>query len=216
MKKLILLILTIITLSAYSQVNTVKNFSNGLIVDGKATFNYDATVTGVLTADSTLIADSLSVISDANFGGNVTITGDLLYNYTHLYADFTGTYTPDVTGGNYLKVTPVFTVGEADNITFAGDTATVTTVGDYFIMVNIGYYGGSNDIYSFAIFKDNSLDRAVSFGGDGTSNPSNAMVMHYFANCAVGTDFSIRIANTVDNDDPTITSIAIFIDKKPE
>ena len=58
-----------------------------------------------------------------------------------------------VTNGN----NDLFTIIDADDLTFDGDTITITIAGDYVIWWSLSFNGGPSDVYHAAVYKNTTI-----------------------------------------------------------
>lgn len=164
----------------------------------------------------------LLICSLASFSQTTAISSDLTYNFIHGYyfADSI-TYTPTCTRWNYSKInTAATTVGEADGITIAGDSITIIKAGDYLFMFSASITGGTGEDYHVKLFV-NSVKAATPQGGlrfstDGNSNYQSIGWWWYKKSLSVGDRITFHIANLTNNNDPTISSVKVYVEKKPE
>jgi hypothetical protein len=131
------------------------------------------------------------------------------------------TYTPAVTQNVYTKITPTFTISEADSITIAGDTITIKTGydGDYKLDFSLTMSGANGDDFRVKLYKNNATTGVNGSNHVTTTGATNYVSLSYFwylTDLVAGDDLSFRITNTTDSDDPTITDIKFYIEKKPE
>jgi len=97
----------------------------------------------VIQSDSTVI------------DGNLNVTGQVKYDYKHLVIYTTGAaYTPNVANGVEFKLTPSFSTTENDGFTFAGDSITIITPGDYFIIFSTVLQGANGSDWVFKCRKN--------------------------------------------------------------
>ena len=192
-------------------------------------YNLDVAGTGFFSDDLTLDDNMAFVgagqISTTGNGtmtldvgtGVVRITGDLTFNLVHGYFYYTDkTEAINLTQNVYSKLTNgttnLWTTGNASGITFAGDTATIVTPGDYVVFFNVVSAGaGTNDIYKYILCKN-----GVKVGGAPTAKSTKADGgwTWYLDDLVAGDDISIRVTNTVDNDDITLNDASLYIRKE--
>jgi hypothetical protein len=175
----------------------------------------------LLIGDASLSATPLIYGDFANdtvkINGTFEVTGDVTYNLRHLHAFFADSAVViDITQNTYTTITnatdALWTDDEANEVTFAGDTITVSTAGDYVLHFALDADGsGTNDIYKFKAYKNGV---AVAGGPSAKGTFIHVSWVWYFEDLAVGDDIAIKVTNTVDNDDLTVTNGVIYFRKE--
>jgi hypothetical protein len=152
----------------------------------------------------------------------ISSTGVFQYNFVHgVYSADSVSYTPSITKDLYTKLTPSMSSHESDGITFAGDTLTILTAGDYFINISVVFSGtNANDIWRIKIYKNNiplpsSAGRFV-IRTTGAGTVDNRSYFWYLIGLSVNDNISFRITNQTASRNPTFTDMKIYIEKKPE
>lgn len=155
---------------------------------------------------------------------DVAIGGDLTYEFIHFYAHKEDTaVTPDCPGTDlYTKILPNWRTGwgldENDGLTFGGDSITIITPGDYYMVYSFTMVGNNAVDWKIALFKNNTKIYGVRRTTTGATNYSGGTLPFYFIDLVAGDDISIRVANLTapGTVDPTFTNLNWFIYKIPE
>jgi|WetSurMetagenome_2_1015567.scaffolds.fasta_scaffold207901_2 hypothetical protein len=151
--------------------------------------------------------------------GNVQMTGLLSYNFIHgaCYIE-NASYTPAVSFNVYTKITPGMTVSEADGLTISSDQVTIATAGDYKVDLVITMSGSDGNDYRVKMYKNGSATGIPGSNRISTSGSSNYVVLPYFwyVSLAASDVLSFYITNTSNSDDPTISDMKVYLEKKPE
>ena len=152
--------------------------------------------------------------------GDLTISGDLKYNFRHLvYAKDSATVysTASVNKFIFTKMLPGLSKTEADGITYAGDSITIITAGDYMIEYYSNFVGDLNDNYIIQCYKNGVKEgQGGRYVGSGTRS-SEWQWFWYFVGLAAGDDISFYVANQTSNAKPLkFYETKIYIEKKPE
>jgi hypothetical protein len=151
--------------------------------------------------------------------GKVNIAGDLAYSFIHgaMYLE-NGTYSPSVDQNTYTRINPGMTVSEADGMTLSSDQITILTAGDYKIDIVLTLSGTSGDDYRVKMYKNGSATGIPGSNRISTSGTSNYVVLPYFwyAGFAANDVISFWITNTSSDNNPTISDMKVYIEKKPE
>jgi hypothetical protein len=166
------------------------------------------------------VTDSIT----ATLARDVTIGGDLAYEMVHFFAHKEDTtVTPNCAGASvYVKILPNWRTGwgldENDGFTFAGDTITIITPGDYFMIYSFTVQGSVGDDFKVAVFKNAVKIYGVKRTTTGSTNFGGGTLPFYFINLIAGDDLSIKVANLTGagTNDPTFTNLNWFIYKIPE
>ena len=204
---------------AKTQIGSAKTPAYTLDVLGTGYFSDDLTVN-----DTVYFTGAGNIMTTGNgtmhFGvgtGKVNITGDLNYDLCHGYYYFSErSEIINLTQNVYSKITKagnnLWTNEESNGITFAGDTVTIVRPGDYVITFNFSGAGaGTNDNYRFKLYKN-----GVAILGSCTAKSTKAEVnwTWHCEDLVAGDDLSIRVTNTVDNDDITAENASLYIRKE--
>lgn len=147
------------------------------------------------------------------------LTGGVAYNLIHgfAYKDSTS-YTPNTPARyQYVRLFPGTVAQDQDGVTIAGDSITIATAGDYFVMLSAAVEGGLNEDYHLKMYK-NSATFAQSGCYVTTTGASNYQNISWFwyAELAAGDDLSFWIANNTNANDPTFRSFKFYLEIKPE
>jgi len=165
----------------------------------------------IITDDPTYIVGNTTVT------GKVDISGDIDYDLSHGYMYYyERSETIALTQNVYSKLTNatnnLFTVDEANGITIAGDSITITRAGDYTLWFNFSAVGaGSADAYRLKLYKNGS---AILGSIKASALKSDISTVWHIQDLAVGDDIAIYLTNTVDNDDITAVDCSIYIRKE--
>jgi hypothetical protein len=196
----------------HTSASTKFVINDSLRVEETAIIKGDITAGGKVVVDDSLRVD-----------GPVDINGYLTYDFIHFSA-FKDTSIVFNTDGNgvYTKVLPKFVpsygIVENDGFTFAGDSLTIITPGDYRVESDFILHGPVNTEWKVGIFKNSVLVRAAEITTTGANNRTQISVDAYLLNLAAGDDISIKVANLTNpyTDDPTFTDFNFYCEKKPE
>jgi hypothetical protein len=162
--------------------------------------------------------NTLHMTLDAS--GNVTITGQLYYAFIHgaCYAENIS-YTVPVTQNVYSQInpSPAMTVSEADGLTLANNTITILTAGDYKVDIILTLNGATSEDFRVKMYKGAS---AYGPGSNriSTSGATNYVSLSYFwyVSFVANDVISFYITNTSSDNDPTISDMKVYLEKKPE
>lgn len=154
--------------------------------------------------------------------GNVQMTGLLAYNFIHgaCYVEAIN-YTPAVTQNLYTQIvpSPSMTVSEQHGLTISNSTITIATAGDYKvdIVVTMTCPGNSDD-FRVKMYKNGFAtgvpgSNRVSPGG---SNQYAELSYFWYLPLAAGDVLTFWVTNTANDNDPTISDMKIYLEKKPE
>ena len=155
--------------------------------------------------------------------GDVRIQGDLSYELIHAVS-FLEDITYDLTlttKDRYYKITPTFPKTgsnvEIDGITFAGDSLTIVTPGDYYISFGFSMVSGTNnEEYKWAVFKNNVKQYGQKRTWT-TGNVAGGNIIMYLTSLVAGDDISFRMTNLSNNTDVArLSNLNFYIEKKPE
>ena len=152
--------------------------------------------------------------------GNVQMTGLLTCNFIHgaCYIE-NAAYTLAVSQNVYTKITPGMTVSEADGLTIIGDQVTIGTAGHYKvdIVITMTSFGPTDD-FRVKMYKNGSAtgipgSNRISPGGTGQYGTLNYF---WYVSLAASDVLSFYITNTANDNDPTISDMKVYLEKKPE
>lgn len=167
--------------------------------------------------------DSLSFISALDSSAifttidvDSTVTAVLDYEPPHgSFAFADSTFVLPLTVNDWAKVTntnnDLFTAVDTDGVTFAGDTITIITPGDYMIWIGLSFSGGPSDVWHIAIYKNAVITAFEMHRTTSNNDTGNTNLNALLDNLAIGDDISIYMRNTGDNDDPTLISSQFMI-----
>jgi len=137
----------------------------------------------------------------------------LVWNKPHSMTSFADsafvlTMTEDVWAKVRNVAGNLFTVSDADYVTFAGDTATINAGkhGGYNIDVQLSYSGTNTDIYKVALFKNNVLESTPMYRSVATTGRIGQTSISWYNHFEPGDDISIKIMNTANSNDATFIS----------
>ena len=151
--------------------------------------------------------------------GDVTITGQVKYDYKHLVIYTTGgSYTPNTVSNVEFRLLPTFSTTENDGLTFAGDSITVITPGDYFIQFGVSLQGANGSDWIFKCRKNGVaiITGNLALSTSGAGNYISGQWFWYLLSLAAGDDICFTVTNEGGTDDPTFRSIKVFMEMKPE
>jgi hypothetical protein len=164
--------------------------------------------------------DSINIESDlTKIQGDLTVTGQIKYDYKHLVIYTTGgSYTPNTVSNVAFRLLPTFSTTENDGLTFAGDSITIITPGDYFVQFGVSLQGANGSDW---IFKCRKNGVAITTGNlalstTGAGNYIAGEWFWYLLSLAAGDDICFTVTNEGGSDDPTFRSVKVFIEMKPE
>lgn len=146
--------------------------------------------------------------------GKLTLLGDLTYNMRHAFLNAAANYTPAVTQNIYTKILPTFTAIELMNMTFAGDTLTITTAGDYILTYTYTISGANGDDFTVQIRKNNVAVCESRQTTTATNNYQTVTMIWYFEATSVNDRISLYVTNTASNGDPTLSNQRLYIRKE--
>jgi len=203
---------------AKTQIGAAKAPAYTLDVTGTGFFSDD------LTLDDNLAFVGAGQISTTGNGtmtldvgtGKVDVSGDLDYDLSHGYMYyFERSDVINLTNNVYSKLTNatnnLFTVDEANGITIAGDSITITRAGDYTLWFNFSATGaGSADVYRIKLYKNGSPILGSIKASALKSDISNVW---HIQDLSIGDDIAIYLTNTADSDDITAVDCSIYIRK---
>ena len=106
----------------------------------------------------------------------------------------------------------LFTQEDAKFLTFAGDSVTLTSDGDYISIASISFGGTAGDNYEFAYFKNGALvDYSTLERTTSQTDVGNLSLPVYLFEIVAGDDITIKVRNTASDDDATIVSVSWII-----
>ena len=118
----------------------------------------------------------------------------------------TGVWTTITNAWNTL-----WTTMDADDMTFAGDSITITEAGSYISMVSLSFSGTAADLYEMAIFKNAAILHHIVERSTSQTDVGNIGLPSYLENLVAGDDLTLKIRNTASNDDATVISCSWVI-----
>jgi hypothetical protein len=154
---------------------------------------------------------------------SVVFPGQVSWNFIHafMFKEDT-TITPNCDGtGLYVKILGKFVTGfglvENDGFTIAGDSITIITPGDYYLIYSYTFSGSNNADWKIAVFK-NSVKQYGTRRSSTSGNYSGGTTPFYLLNLVAGDDISMKVANLTapGTDNPTFSNVNLFIYKIPE
>ncbi len=127
------------------------------------------------------------------------------------YAFSDSVFEPSLSQNTWVKVTngnnDLYTLVEADLITFGGDTVTVIINGDYMGFFTLSLSGTATDQYHAAVYKNGVITPFESHASTAANSAVvNMTIIADLHNLVTGDDISLYIRNTTNNDDPTLIS----------
>jgi hypothetical protein len=197
----------------------VKNFAGTNVITGDTTGIGSFTKLKVGTIGSSTLAtlDSARV----KYGSLDFFVGGTRYeapNLAHGYCQFSdSSRTLDLTQNVWQKVTnsgnTLFISVEFDEVTFAGDSITVSADrdGDYYMIAMISFNGTNNDDFEWGIAKNGVLVFKTRASGTGAANRNLAAVQAYLNNLTAGDDLALWVRNITNNNDVTLMDGNIYI-----
>ena len=196
-----------------------NNNSGGTVIRSALELNQDsAYLYNYKQSPYSLNAISLTT-SGIRIQGNLNITGQVSYDFKHLVAYLTaGNYTPNVSQNTAFKLAPSMTTTENDGLTFAGDTVTIITAGDYKLDIGGVLQGSNGDDFKFTVRKNGTeftTGNAV-VTTTGAGNYQTFTWFYYFTGLAAGDDLSFYVTNESSNNDPTFRAFKVYIKKEME
>lgn len=202
---------------------TQENIPAGTDSCEKVTFSSGNPVHTQMATDGdawnyTINTDDQALFQGAS--GGYILDNDMSFELRHLYIDFQdSSEVIDVTQNIYSYITnqnnTLFTTIESANITEAGDTITIVTPGDYLITFSFEVENGSvGDRYRIGVFKNNVKVFSVGQKFPSASDSKIITSFYYLNDLVAGDDISLRVTNTVDSDDPTFVTGAVYLRKE--
>ncbi len=204
MKKLFLLLFAFAAIGVNAQIGTIPTVTGTNSGDGEI----KAIVSQAQTNDSylsdTVDANSLLIATNA-------ADIDTLESPPHASVSFQDSaFVMDITQNTFLKVTnaanDLFTVTDTDDMTFAGDTLTVTLPGSYIIIASISFSGTAGDIFEFAAYKNGVIASPKMERSTSQTDIGSVGLPFYLENLVAGDDISLYMTNTANSDDATLVA----------
>lgn len=149
-------------------------------------------------------------------------TGVMTYNFIHFVGSADSiSYTPTITKDVYKKLVPGMVAREADGITYAADSLTIQTAGDYFINICVRFSGtNANDVWRIKVYKNHApLPASVGRFVIRTTTSAEADTRSFFwylLGLAPNDVISFWITNQSATRNPTFTDFKVYMEKKPE
>ena len=200
---------------------TVSNFFGtvpvNVVITPLATSN-----TTVLTPTSTGLVDTLETADitevtldtlDVNY---ITVNSRINYEPPHgsfVFHDsaITLTMTADVWSSVTNPTNTLFTSAKASNVTFAGDSITISVAGGYMSILSLSFAGTASDNFEIALFKNNVLTTPITQFSTASTKVNTITLPGYYDAAAVGDDFTLKIRNTASDDDAVIKACSWVI-----
>lgn len=227
-----------ITVNTYDQM-LFQNASGGYAFDSMVrnrdadsdTFavnpkGFSATNTMATGAIALQLKDGATNLANIDTTGKMTLAGDLVYGFIHFVGSADSVaVTPTVTQYVYTKLLPGITAHETGGVTFAADSLTILTSGDYVCNISITLSGtNANDYWRIKVYKNNaalpntganSIGR-FSFRTTANNQTDTRSYLWYLKDLAINDVLSWRITNLSASRNPTITDMKIYFYKAPE
>jgi len=164
-------------------------------------------------------ADSVTRYNDVLVVHSAGVDSILLRNWTvpphGLFHFHDSSTTLTMSTGVWTHVTSptntLWTTLDADDMTFAGDSITITEAGSYISMISLSFSGTAADLYEIAIFKNNALVHHIVERSTSQTDVGNMGLPSYLEDLAAGDDLKLMIRNTASNDDATVVSCSWVI-----
>jgi len=151
----------------------------------------------------------------------VVIPGEVTYNLINFMGSADGvSYTPTITQNVYTKITPGMTAHVINGITFADDSLTIQSAGDYLIYISVAFTAASSsDLWRIEVYKNgaaiSNIGRFIT-RSYASSNPDAISHFWYLPGLAVDDDISFRMTNLSASRNPTIVDFKVYMEKKPK
>ena len=200
--KYIYIILLLFSITGYSQSVKIDSHA-GQVSDLSAT-------------DTTPDATDLIILESAS-GIDKAMTFSHFTNMPHgAWAFYDSATTLDMSTGEWSMITnawnTLFTEEDADFLTFAGDSVTLTYAGDYISIASISFGGTAGDLYQFSYFKNGVLiDYCTINRSTSQTDVGNLSLPVYLRNIEAGDDITMKVRNTASDDDATIVAVTWII-----
>jgi hypothetical protein len=193
--------------------NIFIGYSAGFSETGSNTLYIDNSNTATPLIKGDFNSDTLRI------NGDLKVSGQITFAYKHLVAYLTGgSYTPNVVSNTPFKLAPGTTVTENDGLTYAGDTITIITAGDYKLEFAAVLQGSNGDDFKFTVRKNGteftSGNAVITTTGAG--NYITVNWFYYFPGLAAGDDISFYVTNEGSSNDPTFRAWKVYIKKEME
>ncbi len=187
---------------------------------------FSPTNTMATGATALQLKDGATNLFSVDTVGNTSLAGDLTYGFIHFVGSADSVaVTPTVAQYLYTKLLPGIITHEADGVTFAADSLTVLTAGDYACFISITLSGtNANDYWRIKTYKnnaalpntgENSVGRFV-FRTTANNQTDTREFVWYFKDLAINDVLSWRITNLSAARNPTVTDMKLYFYKLPE
>ena len=132
------------------------------------------------------------------------------------WAFYDSSTTLDMSTGAWSMITnawnTLFTEEDADYLTFAGDSITLTYAGDYISIASISFGGTAGDLYQFSYFKNGVLIEYCTINrSTSQTDVGNLSLPVYLFGIEAGDDITMKVRNTASDDDATIVAVTWII-----
>lgn len=151
----------------------------------------------------------------------VVIPGEVAYNLINFTGSADGvSYTPTIAQNVYTKLTPGMVAHVNNGITFADDSLTIQSAGDYLIYITVAFTAASTtDLWRIEVYKNGAvipnIGRFIT-RSYASSDPDALSSFWYLNGLAVDDDISFRMTNLSASRNPTIVDFKIYVEKKPK
>ena len=223
MRKIFILLL-FASVSAYGQLDTIDlrvSYFGVPSIAGQADFVFNEaykinqSLRSVDSLNNVIdVTDSTAVFTTINVDSAVVTN----LNYSPPHASLSFADSSEViacTEDLWSKVTgnagALFRVIDADNITAARDSITITVPGDYMLVWNMSFRGTASDIWYARIRKNNVASAFQMQRRTANADTGNMGLNAYFDHMHAGDDLSFYIMNTADSDDMTLQASQVII-----
>ncbi len=176
----------------------------------------DSSIIALRDSDTgNLVPDSLVTWDNLQDEVQDSINAWKLVGPPHVFlTDTTGeTYTPDVTSGTPVKITPAF-INSGNGMTFAGDTLTVNANGggDWYMSFSYILNVANTDDIQVEFRVNDAVIHVMTASGSGAADYVTVSSFHY-EELDAGDDISFYVDNLVDNDDPEMSEINVWMQR---
>ena len=190
MRYLITLIIILLSIAGYSQMNGGAGNNNG------------QTVNTTLTADT---VDCLKAKIDT-----------LDYTPPHAYIRFADSSTTlSLTQNNYANITnawdSLYRKLEFVGMSYSGDSLILQVAGDYVLHFQLSFQDGGNDDYEVVVNHEGTIISKGAISTQAAADDYTITIPAYIYDAAVDDRVYFQMRNTADNDDATVITSIIFI-----
>lgn len=184
---------------------------------------FSATNTMATGAIAFQLKDGATNLANIDTTGKMTLAGDLVYDFVHFAAHKEDTtLAVNCTATNvYTKILPKFVTGYGldvnEGFTFAGDSLTVITPGDYIVTFGCTFSGSTGDDYKVGVFKNSVKQYGFRRTTTGATNFSGGNMTFHLSGLVAGDDISFKVCNMTapGTNDPTFTNFNLWVYKIP-